>query len=92
MAQQVGSGAAPAASETKATPGGASAMTEADPRQNGTKAGRGAMAGGGAEAGGGAAAQGRRDPRHVGEKLSDKERLSAAVGDDRVGRCMRDQR
>ncbi len=52
MAQQVGSGAAPAASETKATPGGASGMTEADPRQNGTKprpadkASRGVMAGG----------------------------------------------
>jgi hypothetical protein len=41
MAQQVGSGAAPAASETKATPGGASGMTEADPRQNGTKPGPG---------------------------------------------------
>src|SRR6266702_2606942 len=39
MAQQVGSGAAPAASETKATPGGASAMTEADPRVYGTKPG-----------------------------------------------------
>jgi serine phosphatase RsbU (regulator of sigma subunit) len=59
MAQQVGSGAATAASETEPAPGGASGMTEADPRQNGTKAGRGAMAGGGAEAGGGAAAQGR---------------------------------
>ena len=38
MAQQVGSGAAPAASETKATPGGASGMTEADPRRNGARA------------------------------------------------------
>src|SRR5258708_39014064 len=38
MAQQVGSGAAPAASQTEATPGGASGMTEADPRQNGAKA------------------------------------------------------
>ena len=53
MAQQVESGAAPAASETEPAPGGASGMTEADPRQNGTKAG------GGGEAGGGAAAQGR---------------------------------
>ena len=59
MAQQVGSGAATAASETKATPGGASGMTEADPRQNGTKAGRGAEAGGGTAAGGDAAAEGR---------------------------------
>ena len=50
MAQQVGSGAATAASETEPAPGGASGMTEADPRQNGTKAGRGAEAGGGAEA------------------------------------------
>ena len=41
MAQQVGSGAAPATSETKATPGGASGMTETDPRQNGTKPGPG---------------------------------------------------
>ena len=41
MAQQVGSGAAPAASETKATPGGASGMTETDPRQNGTEPGPG---------------------------------------------------
>ncbi len=38
MAQQVGSGAAPAASETKATPGGASGMTEADPSRNGARA------------------------------------------------------
>ena len=38
MAQQVGSGAAPAASQTEATPGGAFGMTEADPRQNGAKA------------------------------------------------------
>ena len=50
MAQQVGSGAATAASETEPAPGGASGMTEADPRQNGTKAGRGAEAGGEAEA------------------------------------------
>ena len=42
MAQQVGSGAAPAAGETEATPGGASGMTEADPRQNHVKAGPGA--------------------------------------------------
>ena len=56
MAQQVGSGAATAASETEPAPGGASGMTEADPRQNGTKAGRGAEAGGGTAAGGGAAA------------------------------------
>jgi len=61
MAQQVGSGAATAASETEPAPG----ITEADPRQNGTKAGRGAGAGGGtqarggAAAGGGAAAEGR---------------------------------
>jgi serine phosphatase RsbU (regulator of sigma subunit) len=41
MAQQVGSGAATAASETEPAPGGASGMIEADPRQNGTtKAGR----------------------------------------------------
>ena len=40
MAQQVGSGAAPAVSETEPAPGGASGMTEADPQQNGTKAGR----------------------------------------------------
>ena len=65
MAQQVGSGAATAASETEPAPGGASGITEADPRQNGTKAGRGAGAGGGtqarggAAAGGGAAAEGR---------------------------------
>ena len=70
MAQQVGSGAATAASETEPAPGGASGMTEADPRQNGTKAGRGAeagggprpagtAAGGGAAAGGDAAAEGR---------------------------------
>ncbi len=58
MAQQVGSGAATAASETEPAPGGASGMTEADPRQNGTKAGRGAEAGGGTAAGGGAAAGG----------------------------------
>ena len=51
MAQQVGSGAAPAASETEPAPGGASGMTQAGPRQNGTKAGR-ADAGQGAEAGG----------------------------------------
>ena len=38
MAQQVGSGAAPAASETEAAPGGASGMTEADARLNGAKA------------------------------------------------------
>ena len=65
MAQQVGSGAATAASETEPAPGGASGITEADPRQNGAKAGRGAGAGGGtaarggAAAGGGAAAEGR---------------------------------
>ena len=65
MAQQVGSGAATAASQTEPAPGGASGITEADPRQNGTKAGRGAGAGGGTEArggaatGGGAAAEGR---------------------------------
>ena len=58
MAQQVGSGAATAASETEPAPGGASGITEADPRQNGTKAGRGAGAGGGTEARGGAAAGG----------------------------------
>ena len=58
MAQQVGSGAATAASETEPAPGGASGMTEADPRQNGTKAGRGAEAGGGTAAGRGAAAGG----------------------------------
>ena len=58
MAQQVGSGAATAASETEPAPGGASGMTGADPRQNGTKAGRGAEAGGGTAAGGGAAAGG----------------------------------
>jgi serine phosphatase RsbU (regulator of sigma subunit) len=58
MAQQVGSGAATAASETEPAPGGASGMTEADPRQNGTKAGRGTEAGGGTAAGGGAAAGG----------------------------------
>jgi hypothetical protein len=51
MAQQVGSGAAPAASETKATPGGASGMTEADPRQNGTKPGPGDKASRGVMAG-----------------------------------------
>jgi len=54
MAQQVGSGAATAASETEPAPGGASGMIEADPRRNGTKAGHGAEVGGGAEAGGGA--------------------------------------
>ena len=59
MAQQVGSGAATAASETEPAPGGASGITEADPRQNGTKAGRGAGAGGGTQARGGAAAEGR---------------------------------
>ena len=58
MAQQVGSGAATAASETEPAPGGASGITEADPRQNGAKAGRGAGAGGGTEARGGAAAGG----------------------------------
>ena len=58
MAQQVGSGAATAASETEPAPGGASGITEADPRQNGTEAGRGAGAGGGTEARGGAAAGG----------------------------------
>jgi serine phosphatase RsbU (regulator of sigma subunit) len=58
MAQQVGSGAATAASETEPAPGGASGITKADPRQNGTKAGRGAGAGGGTEARGGAAAGG----------------------------------
>ena len=52
MAQQVGSGAAPAASETEPAPGGASGMTQAGPRQNGTKAGR-------ADAGQGAEAEGR---------------------------------
>src|SRR5690349_25076497 len=40
MAQQVGSGAATAASETEPAPGGASGITEADPRQNGTRPGR----------------------------------------------------
>jgi len=58
MAQQVGSGAATAASETEPAPGGASGMTEADPRQNGTRAGRGAEHGGGAAADEGAAASG----------------------------------
>ena len=38
MAQQVGSGAAPAARKTEAAPGGASGMTEADARLNGAKA------------------------------------------------------
>jgi serine phosphatase RsbU (regulator of sigma subunit) len=52
MAQQVGSGAAPAASETEPAPGGASGMTQAGPRQNGTKAAR-------ADAGQGAEAEGR---------------------------------
>ena len=53
MAQQVGSGAAPAASETEATPGGASGMTEteADPGQNGTKPGPGDKASRGVPAG-----------------------------------------
>jgi hypothetical protein len=37
MAQQVGRGAAPAAQETEALPGGASGMTQADPSQNGTR-------------------------------------------------------
>ena len=46
MAQQVGSGAVPAASETEPAPGGASGITEADPRQNGSTAGRGAEADG----------------------------------------------
>jgi serine phosphatase RsbU (regulator of sigma subunit) len=50
MTQQVGSGAAPAASKTEAPPGGASGMTEADPRQNGAKAGRSDKAGQGAMA------------------------------------------
>ena len=58
MAQQVGSGAATAASKTEPAPGGASGMTEADPRQNGTRAGRGAEHGGGAAADEGAAASG----------------------------------
>ena len=58
MAQQVGSGAATAASETEPAPGGASGTAEADPRPYGTKAGRGAGAGGGTEARGGAAAGG----------------------------------
>src|SRR5690554_4269445 len=52
MAQQGGSGAAPAASQTKATPGGASGMNEADPRQNGTKPGPGDKASRGVMAGG----------------------------------------
>ena len=51
MAQQVGSGAAPAASETEATPGGASGVTEADPRQNGTTAGQGTTVSQGTTAG-----------------------------------------
>jgi GAF domain len=53
MAQQVGSGAAPAASQTEATPGGASGMTEADPRQSRAKAGHGNKAGHGDKAGDG---------------------------------------
>ena len=61
-------------SETEPTPGGASGMTEADPRQNGTKAGRGArparvprpagtQAGGDAAAGAGRRHQGQPCPR-----------------------------
>jgi serine phosphatase RsbU (regulator of sigma subunit) len=51
MAQQVGRGAAPAAQQTEAAPGGASGMTEADPSQNGTRAGRGGKGGRGGKAG-----------------------------------------
>ena len=45
MAQQVGRGAAPAAQQTEAAPGGVSGRTEADPSQNGTGSGRIAAAG-----------------------------------------------
>ena len=90
MAQQVGSGAAPAASETEPAPGGASGMTEADPRQNGTKAGRGGQrqwarprreAGGGRQGDGrakaGGASRGRRPARrHQGRPCP---RLAAAA-------------
>lgn len=54
MAQQVGRGAAPAAQETEATPGGmsggASGITGADPSQSGTRVSPGTGAGRGAEA------------------------------------------
>ena len=54
MAQQVGRGAAPAAQETEATPGGmsggASGITGADPSQNGTRVSPGSGAGREAEA------------------------------------------
>src|SRR5215475_3129249 len=54
MAQQVGRGAAPAAQETEATPGGmsggASGITGADPSQNGTRVSPGSGADRGAEA------------------------------------------
>ena len=67
MAQQVGSGAAPAASQTEATPGGASGMTEADPRQNGAKASQnvdqGTRAGQGDEASQASQPRRRGEPR-----------------------------